>query len=347
MARRRSGGVFLIVNIIVSLAVALVVIIGWTRLQEDDEPPRARPTLIVVYSPTPDPNQLLSAEQLQGTVDSQAGTLVALERAATSAANQPQIVEIPSQQPGGNIPQQSTSDADLPTIDPELIPDLPPDLVPGAGGDASLPAEDVPEDGCERYFVASGDTASTIASRFNVGLSELFILNGMNDQTVLQIGDELLIPGESCEPEVPPTATPIPQPTFNLTIVAPTATLAQVAPDSQVEIVRVLNPGDITAEQVEIQNLGGQINLLGWTLTDGQGNVYTFPDVRLVPGSVIRISTRSGTNTPGFLYWNQNSPVWELGESATLADAAGVPQSIVTVGDDAEIIDFDATDESP
>ena len=344
MARRRSGGVFLVVNIIVSLAVALVVIIGWTRLQEDDEPPRARPTLIVVYSPTPDPLQPLSAAQLQGTVDSQAGTLVALERAATSAAAEGPVAAIPSQQPSGNIPQ--AADSDLPTIDPELIPDLPPELLSGSGGDASIPAEDLPEDGCERYFVASGDTASTIASRFNVPLSELFVLNGITDQTVLQIGDQLLIPGESCEPEVPPTATPIPQPTFNLTIVAPTATLAQVAPDSQVEIVQILNAGDITAEQVEIQNLGGQINLLGWTLTDGQGNVYTFPDVRLVPGSVIRISTRSGTNTPGFLYWNQNSPVWELDETATLSDAAGVPQSIFTVGQDVEVIDFDATEES-
>jgi hypothetical protein len=83
--------------------------------------------------------------------------------------------------------------------------------------------------------------------------------------------------------------------------------------------------------------------MLGWTLTDGHGNGYPVPDVRRVPGSVIRISTRSGTNTPGFLYWNQDSPVWELDESATLSNAAGVPQSIFTVGQDVEIIDFDAT----
>jgi LysM repeat protein len=343
MARRRSGGVFLVVNVIVSLAVASAVIIAWTMLQEEEEPARARPTFIVVYSPTPDPSQPLSAAQLQGTLDSQAGTLVALERAATSAAIAGPGLAIPTQQSGGTIPQVAESDSDLPTIDPALIPELPPELVAGSGGDTSIPAEDLPDDGCERYFVAAGDTAGSIATRFEVGLSELFVLNEINDQTVLQIGDELLIPGESCEPEVPPTATPVPQPTFNLTIVAPTATLAQVAADSQVEIVQILNPGDITAEQVEIQNLGGQINLLGWTLTDGQGNVYTFPDVRLVPGSVIRISTRSGTNTPGFLYWNQDSPVWELDESATLSNAAGVPQSIFTVGQDVEIIDFDAT----
>ncbi|MFP4323507.1 MAG: LysM peptidoglycan-binding domain-containing protein, partial [Anaerolineales bacterium] len=246
---------------------------------------------------------------------------------------------IPTRRPP-RIPQP---DDELPTVNPALIP-----LLPGAGegANSSLAPTATPEDGCERYFVQSGDTASTIATRFGIGLSDLFVLNGINDQTVLQIGQELLIPSATCEPEISPTITPTPQPTFNLTFVAPTATLPDVPEDSQLEIVQVLNPGDITSEQVEIRNQGGEINLLGWTLSDAEGNIYTFPEVRLVPGSVIRVSTRSGTNTPGFLYWNLNTPVWERGETATLSNAAGEIQSLLTVGS-GEVIDFATPTEAP
>jgi LysM repeat protein len=352
MARKRSNSLFIVLNVVVSLAVAGIVIFLYRSLPQTEEPERARPTFIVVYSPTPDP-RLLPAEMLQGTVDAQGGTMAALQREATAislvvtqqaellAANTggDQGASIAGSGEAGTVPtQQRQPQSDLPTINPSLIPPLPTHI---GGGGANVSGEDaspIPEDGCQRYFVQSGDTASTIATRFEVSLSELFILNGINDQTILQIGDELLIPSPECEPEIPPTATPSPQPTFNLTIVAPTATLPIIAEESQVQIVNILNPGDITAEQVEIENQGGEINLFGWTLSDGQGNIYTFPDVRLVPSGIIRISTRAGTNTPGFLYWNQNSPVWEIGEVATLSNAAGIIQSTFEVG--GEVIEF-------
>jgi hypothetical protein len=105
-----------------------------------------------------------------------------------------------------------------------------------------------------------------------------------------------------------------------------------------VRIVQVLNPGDITSEQVEIQNTGGEINLRGWQLADSQGNIFTFPEVRLVPGSVIRILSRVGTNTPGFLYWNQTSAVWTAQEAATLSNAEGEVQSVLNVS--SQVINF-------
>ncbi len=357
MARKRSNTVFLAINIVVSLGVALlaITIYSATRPEED---PRARPTIIIAVTVTPDPNIPLPAQALQGTLDAQNGTLTALQRSATRQADalaQAQqaptlapdadeanagedVADAPTRQP----PRLPPPDADLPTVNPELIPPLP------QSGGGSLISEAVtatPEDGCERYYVQSGDTASTIATRYNVGLSELLVLNSINDRTVLQIGQELLIPSASCEPDIPPTITPTPQPTFNLTFVAPTATLPDLPDDAQLELVQVLNPGEITSEQVEIRNQGGEINLLGWTLADSEGNTYTFPEVRLVPGSVIRVLTRSGTNTPGFLYWNLNTPVWEAGETVTLSNAAGDIQTLLTVGS-GEVIDFNATPEA-
>lgn len=350
MVRKRSNSLFLVINVVISIAIALLAIAIYSATQGEEEP-RARPTIVLVVTATPDPNQTLSAGELQSTVDAQAGTLSAQARQLQNA--QEVIAALENQdsaegQSGGNIPPQQPQtqadgqDTNLPTIDPALIPPI-----PGAGGGedpastrVSASASPLPEDGCERYYVQQGDTASTIASRKGVTLADLFVLNGINDRTVLQIGDELLIPSDSCEPQIPPTPTPTPRPTIDLNLNARTPSPSPIAidPDSEVEIVQILNPGDVTAEQVEIQNLGSEINLGGWTLSDEQGNIYTFPQIRLIPGSVIRVSTRTSPDTPGFLYWNLNIPVWEAGEIATLSNADGVVQSFISVG--GEVIDF-------
>lgn len=355
MVRKRSNSLFLVINVVVSISVALLAILIFSATQTDEEP-RARPTIVLVVTATPDPNQPLSAGELQSTVDAQAGTIAAQERTVIASANQAAVNAATAEVAQSNgddgnsgvIPPQnpSANDADLPTLDPTLIPRVPSNPVAGSGGAETAntqtdeDATPVPDDGCERYFVQSGDTAGAIATRYGVTLADLYVLNGITDQTILQIGDELLIPSAGCEPEIPPTATPSPRPTFNLTVNAPQATPTDiiVEVDSDIEIVQVLNPGDITAEQVEIQNLGSEINLAGWTLSDEQGNIYSFSQVRLVPGSVIRVLTRSGNDTPGFLYWNLNTAVWEDGELVTLSDANDVPQAVYTVG--GEVIDF-------
>jgi len=346
MARGRRGNnaVFLVVNIVVSLAVALGAVSLFLASQPKEDT-RTRPTIVLVVSATPNPNQPLSADELQGTLDAQSLTLVALQQSATELALQSTqaIAALPTAAPANAqapAPQPPTPDAALPTLNPSLIPPLP--TVSAGGAVASTGAEPTPEDGCQRYVVQAGDTASTIAARQGVALADLFVLNGINDTTVLQIGQVLLIPSPACKPEPTPSPTPSPRPTFNLTLpAAPTATLIAVPEDAQVRLVQILNFGDITAETVELQNTGGEINLQGWTLADGQGNIFTFPSVRLVPGTVLRVATRVGTNTPGFLYWNQTAALWSRGEIATLSNAQGEVQSILTVGGQA--IDFGAT----
>ena len=330
MKQRQSAGLFLVLNVIVSIVVAVGVLTLYSSLQEE-EAPRALPaTLILVVTATPNPNQPLAADVIQQTADSLALTVTAYAR--DSFAAQPGGSGTIPTQPAGSAPSVPSSSDDLPTLDPALIPSLPSSL------STVVVASALPDDGCERYYVQSGDVTGAIATRYGVDLSDLLVLNGINDQTILQVGQELLIPSPNCEPNRPPTETPTPRPTFNLTIVAPTATLAPTAENAQVVITEILNPGDITAEEVVIQNLGGELDMQGWTLSDGQGNIFTFPAIRLVPGSVIRVLTRTGNNTPGFLYWNQNSPIWELGESASLTDSNGALQSVQTVG--GAIIDF-------
>jgi hypothetical protein len=115
--------------------------------------------------------------------------------------------------------------------------------------------------------------------------------------------------------------------------VAPTITLPPTAVNAQVEIVRVISAGDITAEGVEIRNLGGVVNLTGWTLTDGDGNSFTFPEQRLFTNGLVTVFTRVGQNTPIALFWGRNEAVWgDAGETATLANADGDAQSTLRLG---------------
>ncbi len=80
--------------------------------------------------------------------------------------------------------------------------------------------------------------------------------------------------------------------------------------NAQVEIVRVLNPGDINAEGVDIRNNGAVIDLTGWKLKDTFGDIYTFPQQRLFTGSVITVYTRVGSDTPTAKFWGRSQAVW-------------------------------------
>jgi WD40 repeat protein len=104
--------------------------------------------------------------------------------------------------------------------------------------------------------------------------------------------------------------------------------------NAQIEIVQVLNPGDISTEAIELRNLtDGIISLQGWTLRDSSENIYEFPDLRLFNSATISIATRIGTDFPSQLFWNRNEPVWEIGDIVRLMDADGNLQATLTVGD--------------
>jgi hypothetical protein len=184
-------------------------------------------------------------------------------------------------------------------------------------------------------------------------------VNGLDEETAgfLQIGDVLIVPLEGCElteialaatesateeptslfsdtPEItgtPPTATQ--PPTFTSTPSStPTATLPPTATNAQVEIVRVLSPGDINAEGVDIRNNGAVVDLTGWELGDAAGDtVYTFPQQRLFTGSVLTVYTRVGTDTPTAKFWGLDTALWSSGSVLTLSDSDGEVQSTFVV----------------
>ena len=62
--------------------------------------------------------------------------------------------------------------------------------------------------------------------------------------------------------------------------------------------------GILDRETVRLLNTGGVAALAGWTLDDGQGQVYRFPDgFTLYNRGAVSVHTRAGTDTAIDLYW--------------------------------------------
>ena len=175
---------------------------------------------------------------------------------------------------------------------------------------------------CEFYHVLEGDSAYFIALRKNVEMEDLLRVNGMTIDSApnLQIGQRLLIPHAGCRVDQS-TGQPVP--------VAPAATAtppraATSAPVSVLfEIVAAEGLGDITAESIRLQNRGDTVNISDWTISDADGNVFTFYNMLLFPQSTVILYTRGGTATADARFWGRDESVWEAGEDLTLRDAQG------------------------
>ncbi|NLX11246.1 MAG: LysM peptidoglycan-binding domain-containing protein [Chloroflexi bacterium] len=317
MSRRVLIG-FIILNVIVSLAVA-VIVITYDRSRRPDVEPIEGPTQIVILTATPQPGSdtSLSPAFYQSTIDALQGTVNAYAQITA-------VVALPTQAEAGiAIPDAPT----LPSLDPALLPPIPTDLPPGQ------PSATPADDGCLQHTVESGDTIIGIAQEYGVFPGDILLANEMDENAILNIGDVLIIPTEGCAALFTPTPIPSPSNTpFPLTRVVPTVTLAPASADAQVIISTVVSWGDVNNEMVELRNQGGAINLQSWTLTDEDGNTFRFPEYRMQQESLVRVYTRQGSNTPAALYWGRDTAAWSEGEIITLADDAGQVQATFRVG---------------
>jgi hypothetical protein len=154
--------------------------------------------------------------------------------------------------------------------------------------------------------------------------------NGLDNPDFLQIGQQLVIPvgGLAAVPTEPPTATAL-----NDAVPTPIATLALPEGQASISIGEVIGAGILAEEAVTIVNSGSRPQaLLGWSLSDQEGHVYTFGQVTLFgDGSAIVIHTDSGSDSVGDLYWQLEEPIWESGDAVTLQDEAGATQATFLV----------------
>lgn len=176
------------------------------------------------------------------------------------------------------------------------------------------------------YTVQEGDTLLAIAQTYGVTVEEIVEANGLANPDMLSIGQELIIPNVPAPPS--PSAPPAEAPTEPSPTPAPTP-LPTAPPTSTptgpplIEIWQVLGSGNLMAEIVIVGNRGGVVSLEGWTLSDAEGNAYTFPALTLFTDAEVHVHSGAGDDTPRDLYWGRNAPAWNGGELITLHDAAG------------------------
>ena len=329
MGRRSSVLTLVIINVIVTLVVVFAVISIINSQNTAQTPNRIVITVPILITQTKDPNVTQTIRIVTATP--QPGT--------------PGFVALPT----GLIDDLSGTIAAAPTIDPSLL-----------SGDSSLQltVTSLPPH-CIPYTVQDGDTPFAIAQKYGVNGADLMTVNGLTDQSaaLLQIGDVLIIPLAGCSLTAPatptetdtatqevtagptptrtpthaPSTTPEPptlRPTASNTA---TATLPPTATNAQVEIVRVISPGDINAEGVDVRNNGAVVDMTGWKLSDAAGDTYTFPQQRVFTGGLLTVYTRVGTDTPQAKFWGRDTALWSSGSTLTLTDSAGHVQSTYIV----------------
>jgi hypothetical protein len=107
-------------------------------------------------------------------------------------------------------------------------------------------------------------------------------------------------------------------------------TLASVS--IHADLVSVAGAGLLDSEFVIIQNNGDSALLMtGWKLKDGQGSIFTFPQLTLYPGSTVQIHSGPGTDTAADLYWRLSAPVWKSGELVALYDTQNIARAFYRV----------------
>ncbi len=229
---------------------------------------------------------------------------------------------------------------------PQVVPTL--DETAAAGNPGLIETNAALPPNCVAHALQSGESPAFLSGVYGVSVESILQANNLTeeDATLLQIGQVLIIPLEGCSFIAPtssaqqvaaagdnggedtaedtPEATALPE----LPTVTPTITLAPTAADSQIVIVNVVGRGDVTAEGVEIRNNGQSVEITGWTISDAQGTVYTFPTRFLFQSSQITLYTRVGTDVAVANFWNRDTAVWgEPGDVVTLANARGEVQA--------------------
>ena len=321
--RRRSLVTFVVLNVLISLGVALAVI-SYLGPQNQGGSQQIVITVPILVTATQDPN----------------ATRDVIIITATPLPGAQQSVGLPT----GLFEGANLTTSPLATLDPELLASN----LSLQGTATALPQNCIP------YVLKSGDTPFGIAFEYGADFQAMMDVNGLDDAAAsnLQIGDTLIIPLEGCSLTAADLETADSEDDEDIeagddadadeteaadvtstprATVRPTVTIPPTAENAQVAIRNVLNSGDISAEAVEIQNNGATVDLQNWTLTDADDNEYTFAQQRLFSGGRLTLNTRTGQNTPVVLFWGLNAPVWQSGDVVTLRDNRGDVQSTFRV----------------
>jgi LysM repeat protein len=202
------------------------------------------------------------------------------------------------------------------------------EAVAAGGEEAAAAADATPGADYVIHVVQAGDTLFGMALQYGVSIEDIVIANNLESaEVLLDVGQELIMPVGGLPPTLTPTPTePVPTLAIELT---PIATVTpQPAGSVDVVIQDVLFPGDVTREAVFIVNQGARLDMQGWTLSDENDNVYTFPQLELFPDGGVTVHTGVGEDEANDLYWGLSVAVWgEPTDTATLRNPLGEVES--------------------
>jgi LysM repeat protein len=168
------------------------------------------------------------------------------------------------------------------------------------------------------YTVRVGDTLSDIADAFGVDIEVLMSTNRIDDPNSLSAGQVIELPPIEGQAQTSPDTTEEQSPQPDQPVAGASV---------NVIISGIDGAGNLELESVRLLNQGGEVSMAGWTLNDGAGNRFTFPEFTFYSTGAVEVHTRSGNNTTIDLYWGLNEPVWTAGKEIQLSDASGAIQS--------------------
>jgi LysM repeat protein len=164
------------------------------------------------------------------------------------------------------------------------------------------------------YTVRAGDTISNLADEFGISMEELMAANRLQDPNELSVGQVLVIP------EVEGAVT---TPGFSETRSPEATSTPAAAAAQQVVINGIVGAGDLETESVRLLNSGNEVSMAGWTLDDGEGSSFSFPDFTFYSTGAVDVHSRAGTNTTIDLYWGLDQAVWTPGKVINLRNVSG------------------------
>jgi len=149
----------------------------------------------------------------------------------------------------------------------------------------------------ERYTVSRGDSVGGIAERFDIDLASLLSVNGMKNDSILTIGQEIVLPRDRSGPAL--TMTPTPSPTRGEIVhkVVKGDTLGGIAVKYDTASQRIADANDIAIDS--ILSLDQELIIPGITATPSP-TLSTTPSLTATRPIIEAKATR--LPTPDFTY---------------------------------------------